>query len=165
MTDWNDVFIYSDGLLIWKKDKIDSKGRLTRVRAGDIAGTIRPDGYVGIVHEYKRHLLHRIIWEMHNGAIPEGMTIDHIDHNPANSKIENLRMVEHKDNLKNQSMSKANKSGFTGVFFAKNRNKWRAVVTVNYKKIVLGHFDNFEDAVSARKTADKTFNFHENHGA
>lgn len=164
MTNWNDVFIYSDGLLIWKNDKIDKRGRPTKFRRGDFAGSARPDGYVGIVHEYKRYLLHRIVWEMHNGKIPDGMTIDHIDHNPANSRIENLRMVEHRDNLKNQSMSRSNKSGITGVFFVKSRNKWRASICVNYRKIRIGDYHNFDDAVEARKNAEKEHNFHHNHG-
>jgi len=37
--------------------------------------------------------LHRRVWEKHNGPIPKGMVIHHIDHDPANNEIENLELM------------------------------------------------------------------------
>ena len=55
-----------------------------------IAGTLRKDGYIGIFIKGTHYFAHRIIWEMHNGEIPSGMVIDHIDGNRSNNKIENM---------------------------------------------------------------------------
>lgn len=38
--------------------------------------------------------LHRYIWEKANGPVPEGFHVHHIDHNPANNKLENLELVD-----------------------------------------------------------------------
>lgn len=51
----------------------------------------------------KPHVLHRAVWEYHNGKIPAGMVIDHIDRNPDNNQIENLRLVTMSENNKNVS--------------------------------------------------------------
>ena len=46
---------------------------------------------------------HRIVWEQHNGPIPDGMTIDHINGNKKDNRIENLQMLSRKDNIKRSS--------------------------------------------------------------
>ena len=59
---------------------------------------------------YKPHSLHRAVWEYHNGKIPEGMVIDHIDRNTDNNQIENLRCVTLSENARNiSSEAKAQK--------------------------------------------------------
>ena len=45
--------------------------------------------------------VHRIVWEAFNGPIQEGMEIDHIDGNPSNNRLENLRAVSHQTNMLN----------------------------------------------------------------
>lgn len=50
-------------------------------------------------------------------------------------------------------MNKNNKSGFTGVYFDKNSNKFRAQISIANKKIKLGYFSNINDAVFAREKA------------
>lgn len=53
-------------------------------------------------NKYKKHYLHRIVYQVHNGDIPEGLVIDHIDHNKVNNNIENLRAVTVSFNIKNR---------------------------------------------------------------
>jgi hypothetical protein len=53
-----------------------------------------------VKREYYRHgqrgiLLHRAVWEYHNGPIPKGMAIHHIDGNADNNAIENLECVDY----------------------------------------------------------------------
>ena len=45
--------------------------------------------------------LHRLVWETFNGEISEGMQIDHIDGNPENNRLDNLRCVTAKENSNN----------------------------------------------------------------
>lgn len=52
---------------------------------------------------------------------------------------------------------KGNTSGVTGIDWSKRRNKWRARITINKKTINLGDFKNFDDAVKARKDAERRF--------
>lgn len=55
--------------------------------------------------------LHRLIWTVVNGEIPDDMEINHIDENPLNCSIFNLNMLSHQDNCNwgthNQKMSQS----------------------------------------------------------
>jgi len=93
--------------------------------------------------------LHRIIM-----GDPEDLVVDHINRDPLDNRRENLRIVTQQENCMNLSMRKTNKSGVSGVHWNKNRNKWVAQITYNYKIIHLGYFDNLEDATKARKDAE-----------
>lgn len=46
------------------------------------------------VNSHKRIKLHRFIWEQHNGSIPDGYIVHHIDHDKSNNEINNLCLVE-----------------------------------------------------------------------
>ena len=65
-----------------------------RVKVGDAAGCKNSEGYWVVTrHGNKAVRAHKVVWELHNGQIPEGMTVDHIDRNPSNNKIDNLRLA------------------------------------------------------------------------
>lgn len=53
--------------------------------------------------QHKPHSLHRVVWEYHNGEIPKGYTIDHIDRDKDNNQVENLRLASYSENNKNVS--------------------------------------------------------------
>ena len=46
----------------------------------------------------KFNYIHRLVWETYMGEIPENLEVDHIDENPHNNKLENLRLVTAKQN-------------------------------------------------------------------
>jgi len=77
--------------------------------------------------------------------------VDHIDKNPLNNNIENLRWVSLSENKMNSTKYKNNTSNQTGVYFRKDKNKWEVKISVNGIKKHIGLFTNFEDAVIARK--------------
>ncbi len=156
--DWGSILYYENGSLKWKV----SPAR--RAKRGDIVGSIQTSGYCVFMYKGKRYYSHRIIWEMLHGPIPDGVEIDHINHDRADNRIENLRLVSGKENMKNKSMQKNNISGVTGVSWNKNRMKWQAQISVNGKIIYLGIFSDFNSAVSARKVAENRHEFHRNHG-
>lgn len=61
---------------------------------------------------------------MTHGDIPDTMVIDHLDGNPLNNNISNLRLVTVAINQRNQKLFKNNKSGKTGVYLRiKNGNE------------------------------------------
>lgn len=65
----------------------------------------------------KKYKVHRIIYKMFYPDFDEALTIDHIDGNPMNNRIENLRAVTHKQNMRNIKKRKDNSSKITGVEF------------------------------------------------
>lgn len=107
---------------------------------------------------------HRVAWAVHHGEWPD--EIDHIDGDPANNKVENLRSVPHLENGKNQKLYISNKSGVSGVAWYKPNGKWLARIgspsSPTYRH--LGYFADKFDAILARLTAEKTYEYHENHG-
>jgi hypothetical protein len=64
---------------------------------------------------YKYYLTYRIVWELFNGKIPPKMTVDHIDRDCSNNKIENLRLTSLAVNTRNRKLSRVNTTGVTGV--------------------------------------------------
>ena len=111
----------------------------------------------------KRYYAHRVIWAMHYGREPMH-NIDHIDGNPSNNHIDNLRDVPQSMNGLNQKMKSNNTSGVTGVSWHSRDECWYASIVKNGKSKHIGKFLNFEDAVVARKNAEKELSFHINHG-
>jgi len=141
-----EIFDYKDGNLIRKVKTC------TNVIVGDIVGTVHNNGYLRVQISRKLYYVHRLIFMMHYGYFPK--EIDHIDGNPQNNKIENLREATHSQNNKNLAIKKNNTSGFSGVCFCKTRKKWSAQIVIDGKRKTLGRFENKEEAVLCRKMAE-----------
>lgn len=78
------------------------------------------------------------------------INVDHVDRNPLNNTIENLRFASHSENGQNVcKRSKRATSIFKGVCFHKQKNKWFAYINCNKKRYSLGYFDNESDAAIA----------------
>ena len=94
--------------------------------------------------------IHRIILSRVIGReLKRSEYVDHIDMDGRNNHRDNLRLSSHSENLRNQGRNRANKSGFKGVSWHTNKNKWRAMIQINGKRIELGHFDTPETAYEA----------------
>lgn len=145
--------------LHWKTD-----GKFNKGRAGKPAGyRMAPSGYCQITFLGKREYAHRLIWMMFNDRIiPDGFSVDHIDHDRTNDDPANLRVIPNALNARNRSPEEGVR--FTGVSWYARVHKWQAVVTVNNRPVYLGIFDNFDDAKRAREAANKKYGFHPNHG-
>lgn len=87
----------------------------------------------------------------------KGEDVDHIHHKKNDNRKSKLRIVTRSQNQMNVALSSNNTSGVTGVHFDKNEQKWKAQIGINYKRIYLGSFDNFDDAVKARKEAEEKY--------
>jgi len=110
----------------------------------------------------KRLPAHRVVWAIHHGKWPN-MCVDHINGNKQDNRIENLRDVTVSENSRNQKLGPRNTSGVVGVSWDKNLNKWVVTITAE-KRLWLGSYKEFNQAVSVRKEAESKFNYHPNHG-
>lgn len=73
---------------------------------------------------------HRIVWELHNGPVPEGMFIDHINGDGLDNRIENLRLATRTQNMYNRKCNAGKKDGLPkGIII--NHGKYTARVTVD----------------------------------
>lgn len=155
--DWDNYFEYKDGKLFWKVHRYARK-------VGTVAGSKHSGGYWQIWCNGTTVLAHRVIWEMHNGPIPSGMEIDHINRVKTDNQIENLRLVSSVVNHRNMPRNANNTSGTTGVIWDSHFGKWKAQIGVNGVMVTLGTFKHKEEAIQARKDAEAKYCFHENHG-
>jgi len=126
----HELFEYKDGELFWVKN-------------GKKAGTLdTQNNRYQVQINRKFYKLHRIIFMMFHGYMPK--EIDHIDGNPSNNKVNNLRQATSSQNNYNQKMPKTNTSGIKGVSWDKNRNKWNVQVISEKKVVFQKKFDNIE---------------------
>lgn len=105
---------------------------------------------------------HQVVWALHNGRWPERM-IDHIDGNPSNNQIDNLREVSDMENCRNMKLRKDNKTGFVGVYNTYT-GRFTAQITEKGKTRHIGTFDTFEEAKAARIAEQEKLGFSPRHG-
>lgn len=128
-----------------------------------LAGSVGSRGRVYVSVSGVRYHAHHLVWLYFYGELPANV-IDHIDHNPTNNRIENLRDVRQKMNMRNCKMYSTNTTGVTGVHWNKLREIWTSSITVDREALYLGSFDSLLDAACARKAAEIEHGFHPNHG-
>lgn len=159
-SEFNQIFHYDPptGSLTWKINTGFKR------MIGKAAGKKDAKGYLVVGCLKKDYRVHRIVWVMVNGVIPDGMQIDHINGVKSDNRISNLRLVCPQDNQKNMAIPRSNSSGVIGVGWDNKTSRWRAKIMVNRKTIHLGRFDTLEAASTARKKAEHRYGFHSNHG-
>lgn len=131
-------------------------------RNGKKVGTKSSGGYLKVTFMGVEYLAHRLCWFLHHDEWPN--VIDHINHDKCDNRILNIRNVDHKANNMNQSLRSDNKSGVSGVYWCKAKERWRSQIRVNGKKTNLGTFSTIIDAAIAVIKATKKHGYHENHG-
>lgn len=98
-------------------------------------------------------LMHRYIMNVNNPDIQ----VDHIYHKRFDNRKSQLRIVTNSQNQMNTIVRKDNKSNVKGVIWHKIIKKWFVYINVDKKRINLGYFSNFNQAVNARKKAEKKY--------
>ena len=127
------------------------------------AGTFDASGYIVIMIDAKQYKSHRLAWLYIHGEFPPDQ-IDHINRIKDDNRIKNLRCVTQKGNSRNSPLRKDNNSGVTGVTWNKKRGKWEMQIRDNNGKDIRCCFEDFNDAITARKQAEVKYGYHKNHG-
>ena len=103
----------------------------------------------------KSIFVHRLVGNAFIDKINEKTLIDHKDCNKTNNRLDNLRWCNNSENMRNSKISSRNNSGVRGVSFDKEKQKWKAVITVNGKIMHIGYFEDLEVAKIARQDKSK----------
>lgn len=149
LDDLSELFDVVEGKLLGREVSWRRKESNTRV-SGKELGHLGPDGYLRVNFKDrfgKRHrmLVHRVIYYLYTGKLPN--LVDHINRNPLDNRIENLRATDKVVNAYNTGPRKNNKTGKKGVHFYKG--KYRASIYICGKKEHIGSFERLEDACKA----------------
>lgn len=72
------------------------------------------DGYCRIRYKGKTFQAHRVIFETFVGKIPQGYELDHINTVRDDNRLENLRLVTHKENINNPITKKHMRESMIG---------------------------------------------------
>ena len=125
------------GDLLWKVRKAK------RVKVGDIAGYIESTGYKRFTINAKSYLVHRIVFLMHKGYLPK--TIDHINGDRLDNRIENLRAVTANQNQHNRKLNSNNtRLALKESAGKKHTKSWSASIRLEGKQINVGYFSKHQ---------------------
>jgi len=131
---------------IFMRIKVNPQSRL---KVGDVAGSLTGEGYLCIMVNRKLYQAHRLAWLYMTGNWPKNQ-IDHVNEIKTDNRFINLREATNLQNRQNIFMPQINnKTGYRGVSFEKESGKYKAQIRVNNKKINLGRFDMAEEAYQA----------------
>lgn len=96
--------------------------------------------------------MHRLIL-----SAPKNLEVDHKNGNTLDNRRSNLRLCTRSQNAANIPTNRA-KSGLRGVYFSKQKNKWKATITEGGREKHLGYFLDKESAARAYdKAAEESF--------
>lgn len=120
-----------------------------RARSGQKAGTINASGHISIKLAGRRYYAHRLAWLITHGTWPSHV-IDHINGDPSDNRLVNLRDVPFCLNAQNIRKPPSNNqtSSFLGVSRYRS-GKWKAKINVGGVQIHLGTFSTAEEASEA----------------
>ncbi len=144
-----ELFDYQDGALIRRRTGL-------RVKCSPVEG----HRYLRVFIDGKPRSLHRMIYLWHYGYLPK--TLDHIDGDRANNKIENLREATQHQNCLNRKHQTTSKSPYKNVYLqpptknAEWKRNWVVSLNVAGKRKYIGSFEDLELAdLVATEARDK----------
>lgn len=125
-----------------------------RAPAHGYSGSPNKAGYLRTRVLGKLYYNHHLVWFLHHGSWPSAL--DHINGNRADNRLENLRICNQQQNMRNATKRADSKTGVKGVGWREDKQKYRARIVVNGKEICLGHFVTLDEARSAVQAARTT---------
>lgn len=141
----------STGEFTWKKKPSE---RSARAKVGSRAGWVVAGGYRFIGIDGEKLGAHRLAVMYATGVMPS--ETDHIDGDPTNNRLANLREVTHRENMQNMRRArKQNRSGTLGVSLHPTTGRYRAAIEVDGERRHLGYHATAEEAHAAYLAAKR----------
>jgi hypothetical protein len=128
-----------------------------RAKAGTIAGTRKPNGYLTIWICGANHMAHRLAWLHFYGRWP-AEHLDHINRVRDDNRIANLREVTFSENNQNVGLRRTSRSGYRGV--TRVKAGWWARIVINGETHPLGTYGTPEEAYAAYLAAAASMHTH-----
>ena len=145
-----ELFDYVDGQLIWKeKGPGRTQGRRT--------GWARARGYRQTPVDGHNFYNHRLIWMFVYGEDPGTLLIDHINRDPNDNSISNLRLGDHRLNNQNRDFRKPHYKHYPAGVYKHSGNRQKPYYAQVDKKFI-GTFKTIEEAASARNQFIQSIN-------
>ncbi len=140
-----EIVEYKEGFLIAKTKWAN------KITVGSLLGSKNKDGYLQVSIQNKKYYVHRLVFLYHYGFLPE--SVDHVDGNKSNNRIENLRAASLHQNNYNLKTPKSNKSGVKNVHWNRKNKNWNVTLAANNKSMYFGSFDDLELATLVAEEA------------
>lgn len=138
------------GVFTWKKNPVRG-----RPRTGMVAGTTSRRYVLIGLSGFGQMGAHRLAWIYMHGLTIGGAEIDHIDGNPSNNAIGNLRLATSRQQKHNKRVQSNNRCGLKGAYYhaCRKGKKWRSQIKVGDVLHFLGYFHTAEEAHAAYREA------------
>jgi len=139
------------GVLRWKADP----------PRGSVVGGILPtrdngNGYIYATFGDRGYGVHRLGWAISFGQLPD--EVDHRNTIKSDNRLANLRAATRSQNEMNSPLKRSNSSGFKGVGWHKDRERWRAYIQKDGRQCSLGYYDTAAEAHAAyAQAAERLF--------
>jgi hypothetical protein len=151
--DYHDIFTYDpeSGKLFWKQKPAHLFSKEDRCKAVNTRCAGKEVGYrshksdgkphaITIEFFKKRMVAHRLAWHLMGRTVPSGMMIDHINGNPFDNRLCNLRLASRRQNATNTTL-RPGKHGVSGVAHHPGRPKaWSSRIRTENGLVHLGYF-------------------------
>lgn len=131
------------------------RGARPGTRSSGVAGYRTPHGYITICINRHQHYAHRLAWLYVFNELPA--RVDHINGDPCDNRISNLRPATAEQNSYNRPTQKNNRSGYKGVMFDGRRSKYVARIRFDKRRIFLGTFLTAKEAAAAYEIAARQY--------
>lgn len=140
---------------LWRlsRSHINSRGQKRTIKEKIWLGTISKCGYYRTTINYcgtisfsgNIHQLVAMVFLNHKKC-GLGAVVDHINHNKLDNRVENLRVISHRENIGHTSKETASK--YPGVWFHKGSKQrpWATNIYVNGKNKYIGTFKTEKEA-------------------
>ncbi len=142
--------------------KLFNRKTKSNAKSGKEAGWTDKLGYRHVCINMTSYQVSRLIPVLEGLVVGTHQFIDHINGVVSDNRIENLRVVDRRQNMRNQVLYKNNKTGYAGI--RKEGNRYVVYINGPEGQYIVGRFKTLEEAVEARKAAENSHNYHPNHG-
>jgi hypothetical protein len=144
---------------------VSNLGRVKSLKFGKermLKPILMPQGYYQIKFskngKVKRYTIHSLVVVTFMNHVPNKYetVVDHINSIKTDNRLENLRLVTHRENITFGNLKKETSSKYTGVYWSKQNKKWMARIGINGKQNYLGYFTSEIEAAQAYQKALKS---------